>query len=149
MMYMESPKIRDSQRSAVYSWERNNIAHFDVKPVPFNQVQAIIDYVWAQEGLEYPPQAELLPKNATGRAGDATRTKVRFRESTYTWIILHELAHSLTSNIEYESNHHGSLFMGMYIQLLNRFLKIPYDVMRDSAEASGLEVKPDAKPIFI
>ena len=44
----------DRQRSAVYKWERDNIASKDRSVVPFAQIEPIVRYVWEQEGLEYP-----------------------------------------------------------------------------------------------
>jgi hypothetical protein len=142
-------KVRDSQRQKVYDWERSNVAPHDVNYIPLAQVQSIIDYVWAAEGLLYPPRAELLPKQIKKAAGDATRTCVRFRESTNTWIVLHELSHSMTSTVDNVSNQHGALFMGIYIQLLTRYLKLPFGELMESAEAAGLKVKADAKPVFL
>lgn len=56
--------------------------------------------------------------------GDATRLTVRFREdrSTPTWVIIHELAHSLTTDLELGSALHGPDFVGVYMRLLDRFI---------------------------
>lgn len=140
--------FRDRQRSSVYDWERIHVAPKDLNIVPFNSIQLIVNWIWEQEGLKYPPIVEEMPKQKHA-LGDALRTKVRFRETTYTWIILHELSHAMTSTVEDVSNGHGALFMGVYIQLLSRYLKLPFGELANSAEANGLRVKLDAKPVFL
>lgn len=141
----------DSQRLRVYEWENVYVAPHDKTVVPFNHIQNIVDWVWDQEGLLYPPRVEPLPKQNTRNLGDATRTKVRFqtKASIYTWVILHELAHSMTSTVEEDNNGHGSLYMGVYIQLLSRYLKLSYGQLADSAKANGLHIRLDARPVFI
>jgi len=47
--------IRDYQRSACYAWEGRHIHPNDTGTVPFEQAQAIVDYVWTTAGLAHPP----------------------------------------------------------------------------------------------
>lgn len=138
----------DKQRFVVYDWEREFISHRDTTIVPFNQIKTIVDYVWKMEGLNYPPLVERLHKNSK-YGGDATRTKVRFQETTYTWIILHELSHSMATDVLEGSNLHGSLFLGIYMQLLNRYMGIPLGYLYDTATARGLVFKKDVRPVFL
>ena len=135
----------DLQKSKVYSWETENIAPYDTNTVPFCQIESIVKYIWHSEGLSNPPLVEKISKNCK-KAGDATRTIVRFRETTYTWIILHELAHAMASLVTGETNCHGALFMGLYIKMVKRYLNL--DVL-ESAIEKGLRVKEDAIPCFI
>ena len=123
------------------------MAPCDKQVVPFCQIQSIVNYVWKQEGLLFPPMVDKMPKQ-NHNGGDATRTMVRFREQTFTWLILHELAHSMSSTVDNKSNRHGALFMGIYIQLLSRYLVMSFNDLATSAEASGLHVKLDANPVF-
>lgn len=139
---------RDLQKNAVYAWERQNVMPFDRNVVPFEQIESIVKYVWASEKLSFPPLVEKLPSQAR-KGGDGCRTKVRFQGATYTFIILHELAHALTGICTGETNKHGALFMGMYCQLLNRYLNLDFDKLVQSAKEAGLKVKPDAKPVFL
>jgi len=148
MFALTKEKVRDRQRSLVYNWERTYVASHDRNIVHFEFIQNIVNWVWEKEGLKYPPLVKKLSKH-NNHAGSACRTCVRFKEKTYTWIIFHELAHAMTSDIEHRSNHHGALFMGIYIQLLARYLKISYSDLVSSALKSNLRVKLDAKPIFI
>ena len=148
-------KLRDHQRSKVYKWERTHIAPYDHTPVPYENIKAIVDYVWANEGLLYPPCVEPMPKQKHA-LGDATRTTVRFVPTTYSWVILHELSHALSSNIQETeilaeglSNQHGAIFMGIYVNLLSKYLHLDVQELIQSAEAIGLRVNPFAKPVFL
>ena len=138
----------DRQKQRVYDWENINIAPKDRIPVPFEQIKSIVDFVWASEGLDYPPQVVLIPQQ-NKHAGDASRTTIRFKGATQTWIILHEMSHSLSSVCDGRSNQHGALFMGLYCQLLSKYLKMDFNQLIQSAKEFGLRVKPDAKPAFL
>jgi len=140
------PMIRDLQQSAVYAWEQRNIKPHDKSSVPFDQIQSIVNYVWQGEGLQYPPLVEPLPKQVKRHSADALRTVVRFGETTPTWIILHELSHSMTSLHDGYSNHHGALFLGVYIKLAAKYLRLDLETLFASAEAAGLEVSRTAIP---
>ena len=150
-----SQKLRDHQRSKCYAWERIHVEPYDCTPVPFDNIKAIVDYVWENEGLLHPPCVEPMPKQKHA-AGDASRTTVRFESVTRTWIILHELGHSMSSTVgeteifaEGLSNQHGAIFLGIYIQLLGRYLKMDVSALAHSAEAARLKVKLDARPVFL
>lgn len=139
----------DLQRQKVYNWEREFVSPKDTNSLLLDKVQMIVNYVWQNEGLEYPPIVEPLPKRYIKVAGDATRTTVRFKEKTHTWIVLHELAHSMTSTVEGESNQHGALFVGIYVQLLSRYLNMNYGDLVDSIKDRGIKIKLDARPVFL
>ncbi len=142
---VQYPIMKDSQKNRVYAWENFTVAPHDRTDIPFDQIQSIVDYVWAGRGLEYPPQVMPKYKKKT-KTADATRVTVRFGEKTRTWVILHELAHSMTSTVDGRSNYHGALFMGIYLQLLRVYLKLD---LFESAKQAGLHVKPDAIPVFL
>lgn len=138
----------DKQKNRVYAWENAVIAPKDKTEILFAQVEPLVRYIWLAEGLDYPPQVLPMPKKKTKKA-DATRVAVRFGDKTFTWIVVHELAHSLTSLCDGRSNHHGALFMGMYLQLLSRYLKCDFQELVESARDVGLKVKEDARPVFL
>jgi hypothetical protein len=136
----------DRQQQLVYDWENRIVAPLDKTIVSFDNIKQIVNYVWQDEGLEYPPLVERLPPQTRRKCGDATRTKIRFQEATNTWIILHELAHAMSATHDHRSNLHGALFMGLYLRLLQRYLKVD---LIDSVIASGIVVTKDAKPVFV
>ena len=140
--------MNDKQKNRVYAWQQSVVAPHDTILIPFDQIQPIVNYVWAGRGLEYPPQ--VMPQfHKKTKWADANRTTVRFGEKTHTWIVLHELAHSATSLCSGESNFHGSLFMGIYLQLLSQYLKFDFQQLVQSARDAGIQVKEDAVPVFL
>lgn len=116
---------RDSQKSKVYAWENAVIAPLSKGAVPFGQAQAFVDGVWLAHGWLYPPKVSLMPKQATAIMATGCRAEVRIREHTPDWVILHELAHTLTSDHDGRCDMHGAEFVGVYIKLLERVLNIP------------------------
>lgn len=140
-------KIRDSQKQKVYDWENEHVSPLDENWVPFEQAQSIVDYIWKNEGLKFPPKVRPLPSQAR-KEGCANRLYLQLPPKTKTWIIIHELCHSLTSTFDGTSNLHGALFMGLYIQLLSRYLNADYTFLRTTSENAGLKVQPNAKPVF-
>jgi hypothetical protein len=116
----------------------------DRNPISLSGVKPIVSYVWNNEGLKYPPTIEKLTRGKN--LGEGCRYVVRFRDPTYTWIVLHELAHSMTSTINDMSNYHGAFFVGMYMRLLNKYLKIPLDRLIYEANRYRLKYELDVKP---
>ena len=138
----------DKQKNLVYAWENAIVAPKDRTEIPFSQVEPLVGYIWAAEGLEYPPQVLPKPKFKTKDA-DATRIAVRFGAKTFTWIVVHEVSHSLTSLVDGRSNHHGALFMGMYLQLLSKYLHLNYLEISESARDAGIKFKDNVRPVFL
>lgn len=129
-------KLRDYQRQAVYNWENRVVA----LPV----ARAIVAYVWAREGLKNPPKVSELPRQCSVKAGDGRREEVRFPSETKTWIVLHELAHAMAP-----SDLHGPVYVGIYIQLLSRYMNMSVSELAQSAEKAGVEFDLLAKPEFL
>jgi len=116
---------RDSQKQKVYDWENAVIAPLSKRSVPFDQAQAFVDGVWLAHGWLYPPQVSALPKQVKRFGADGCRSQIRLPTHTPEWLILHELAHTLTSDEGGCSDGHGADFVGIYIKLLERVLNIP------------------------
>ena len=53
--------ISDRQRARVYAWEDRVIGPQDPSMVPFPAAQGMVDAIWSEMGLLYPPRAERLP----------------------------------------------------------------------------------------
>ena len=45
----------DAAARLLYAWEDAEVAPRDRSLVPFAQLQALVDHVWAAEGLRFPP----------------------------------------------------------------------------------------------
>jgi hypothetical protein len=139
---------RDHQRARVYAWEEHFIALRDQTSIAFAQAQAMVDAIWADMGLRFPPKVERLPRQARCTVADATRLSIRLPQSFPCWLLLHELAHAMSSTHDGQSDGHGPVFMGLYAQMLVRYLRVPIDVMAQSLAAGDIEADLTAKPIF-
>lgn len=139
---------RDAQRSGVYAWEDRVVAPADPSRLAFAQADGIVRAIWAELGLRYPPRVERLPRQSRCLA-DATRLSLRLGDECPSWCLLHELAHSLSSTHEGHGDGHGPRFMGLYLRLLARYLRLPHVALLESASAAGLVVQADAVPIFL
>ena len=144
--------MRDTQKGKVYKWEKEVCPKYDRSSVSFDEIPAIVNHVWSEMGLEYPPVVLSMPKQNRKALAKGDRNNVLFDEdSSYpTWIILHELAHSMTISREFQKNErHGPNFVGVYMKLLEKFLNIPMIILMGSANLHGVKFNFDAKPVFL
>ncbi len=121
----------------------------DQSLIAFAQTQGMVDAIWRETGLRYPPKVERLPTQATARQADATRLTLRLPKQVPSWILLHELAHAVTSTHDGVSDGHGPLFVGLYVDLLVRYLRLDRTVLRKSLEKAAITINPAAQPIFL
>jgi hypothetical protein len=140
---------RDRQRHRVYAWEEQFIAPRDPSLIEPAQAQGMIDAIWAETGLRFPPKVERLPRQARSTMADASRLSIRLADSSPSWCLLHELAHAMSSTHDGHSDGHGPTFMGLYAQLLIRYLRVPIDTLLQSIEVARIEADMQAKPVFI
>lgn len=140
---------RDGQRARVYAWEDRAIAPLDPSLVPFGAAQGMVDAIWSELGLAWPPRVEALPPQATTRMADASRLAVRLPARVPSWCLLHELAHALTSTHDGRSDGHGPLFVGIYADLLVRYLRLDPAWLLDSLAQAGISVRAGARPSFL
>jgi len=139
--------MKDFQKSKVYRWEREVVAPRALNTVLFEQAQMFVDGVFMAHGLLFPPRAELMPNQATRVFAQANRTVLQIREKTPAWIILHELAHTLTmAHDGPEGDGHGPDFVGMYIKLLDRVLNIPLALTMYTLDKAGIKYNLAIQP---
>lgn len=143
----------DYQQKRVYAWEREAISAHDKSNIPFTQVQSIIDYIWANEGWKYPPKVKLLSgQQKKGAWARGNRHGIWIRpEGLPTWVLLHELAHTLSTSVEIEdvSLGHGKSFVGLYMQLVSKYLKLDLPVLMFLAKKYNVKFDITARPIFL
>ncbi len=108
----------------------------------------MIDAIWSETGLRHPPKVERLPRRATARQADATRLILRLPDQLPSWILLHELAHTMSSSHDGPSDGHGPVFVGLYVDLLVRYLRFERDKLLRSLEAADIIVERDPRPTF-
>jgi hypothetical protein len=109
----------------------------------------MVDAIWAEMGLRFPPKVTPLPRQARSTVADANRLTIRLADACPSWWLLHELAHAMTSTHDGRSDGHGPMFMGLYAQLLTRYLRLPIEALLTSVHAAGIETDHHAAPVFL
>jgi hypothetical protein len=140
---------RDQQRARVYAWEDIEVAPHGADPVPFDRLQPMVDAIWREMGLRFPPAIEPLPRQSRSLRADATRLRLRLPDPVPSWLLLHELAHAMTSTHEGASDGHGPRFMGLYLQLLDRYLRLPLARLAPGLRQAGIAFDTAARPVFL
>jgi hypothetical protein len=136
----------DYQKGKVYAWEAAHIPRND--RILYAQAQSIVNYIWEQEGLQYPPIVEPLDKRTTRWAGKANRLTVYLPEVTCTAVIIHELSHSMTADLDH-SCAHGPWFVGMYTKLLAKYAGFNLLVLLHTLTLSNVDCNINAYPVFL
>ena len=143
--------MKDLQRSRVYAWEDAVVAPRDRSAIPFEQAQMLVTAVWLAQQLLSPPKVEPMPRQARRTWPTGSRTTIRLAQDrpTPTYIILHEVAHALSSTVDGDTDTHGPDFVGLYMGLLDRRLRIPAPLLMFTANQHGLTFNLAAKPRFM
>ena len=140
--------MTDRQRARVYAWEDRVIEPLASSIVLFAAAQGMVDAIWSEMGLLYPPRVERLPGQARCRLADANRLTIRLPPSTPSWCLLHEIAHAMTTTLDGHSDGHGPIFVGIYVKLLARYLRLDSATLCDSLLQAGIRVHGQAVPVF-
>lgn len=141
---------RDFQKSKVYAWERQHVSPRDRSKVPFGALQGMVDAIWADLGLLYPPEVQPMPKTAKRVLATGCRMTLRFPEQTPSWVVLHEIGHALASDIDGNTDHHGPIYVGHYLNLLERYMpQIPQSYLMLTLQQAGIEFVRNPKPLFL
>ena len=146
--------MRDFQRNKIYKWEWATLPQYDRVRIPYDQAQPIVNYIWKQENLKYPPRIKALSDSATkilaGARYDGKKLNVWLKKSRPTrgFIMLHEIAHLIVmKQTGSQIGIHDEQFLGIYMGLLNRHLCIPMMHLMVSANNHELKYDLSAKPI--
>jgi hypothetical protein len=62
---------------------------------------------------------------------------------------LHEIANAMTSMADGQSDGHGPIFMGVYLQLLVRYLRADEAELLQSLAGRGISLIRDARAVFL
>lgn len=143
--------MRDYQRERVYSWEDQYIHSKDKQVVPYDSLQSLVNYIWAEEKLKFPPQIKPIPKQTRRILASATRMEVFVPEQGITTsVLIHELAHSLTNSFDGEiSSKHGPDFVGMYMRMLEKYARIPLPYLMFTAKQANVDFNINARVAFL
>ncbi|MBW8270425.1 SprT-like domain-containing protein [Caldovatus aquaticus] len=139
----------DAAARRLYAWEDAVVAPRDRSLVPFARLQALVDHVWAGEGLRWPPRVRPLPRRARATLARATRLAIEAPPALPSWVLLHELAHAMTSTAEGEGGGHGPDFVGLYLRLLVRYARLPEPLLAATLAERGIAWTRDARPAFL
>lgn len=149
-MMADAPIVaRDRQRQRVYDWEERVVAPHGGTRIAFAQAQGMVDAIWSECGLRYPPRVERLPGQARALLADASRLVIRLPARTPAWCLLHEVAHAMASSHDGATDRHGPRFVGLYVQLLERYMRLPKPMLLASLAACRIAVDPQARPLFL
>jgi len=139
---------RDYQQARVYAWEAEAVEPFGQAPLPYAAAQGMVDAIWAEIGLRWPPKVEPLPRQARRLLGSGSRLALRLPDPVPAYLLLHELAHALSSTADDETDGHGPRFVGLYLRLLTRYLRLPEEALLRSLAAHRIDVAREAAPAF-
>ena len=137
----------DYQKSRVYAWEQTEL--HDLGLVPRERAQDLVNFIWTSEGLVYPPSVIDIHVNTKKWAGWANRCEIALQPMVSTKTIIHEVAHSMCATVDGDSNGHGPWWMGVYMKLLEKHMKIPLSVLMYTADRDGIDFNITAYPIFL
>jgi len=133
----------DAAARRLYAWEDAVVAPRDRSLVPFAQLQSLVDHVWAAEGLRWPPRVRPLPKQARRTVARATRTAIEAPAELPSWVLLHELAHAMTSDVDGSNAGHGPQFVATYVRLLVRYAGVDREMLDTTLGNYGLTATRD------
>jgi hypothetical protein len=125
------------------------VAPSDPTILSFPDAQAVVDAIWSDMGLRYPPAVGRLSPQASATIARADRLSILLADRTPSWCVLHELAHAMTSHADGRSDGHGPLFVGVYVRLIERYLRLDPQMLIDSLRDAGIEIARDARPVFL
>jgi hypothetical protein len=135
---------RDRHAAKLYAWEDKVVAPRDRSLVPFARLQALVDHVWAEEGRRWPPRVRPLPKQARRTVARATRTAIEAPAELPSWVLLHEIAHALTAEVDGNHAGHGPDFVAAYLRLLVRHARLNRAMLEESLAKAGIAWSRDA-----
>ena len=125
------------------------MAPCDPTILSFAEAQAVVDAIWSDMGLRYPPAVAPLSRQASSTIARADRLSILLADRTPSWCVLHELAHAMTSYADGGCDGHGALFMGIYFQLIVRYLRLDPQMLINSLRDAKIEAIRDARPVFV
>ena len=121
----------------------------DRTTIAFATAQAMVDAIWSDMDLRYPPAVERLPRHATATLASANRLSLCLPARTPAWCLLHEIAHAMSTTDDGRSDGHGPVFMGLYVRLLVRYLRLDEAWLLASLQDAGISIERDACPVFL
>ena len=141
--------MADFQRSKCYAWEDIHIHRRAKSKTTFNGAQAAVDFIWQAEGLTHPPKIKAISKRASVTVAHANRMEITISEAgIQTTILLHEIAHSMTTDIVSGNNaQHNGRWVGVFMQLLSKYAGFDLNELMFTAKSAGVDFNFKGKVI--
>ena len=148
------PKVVDSQRLSCYRWEaafHHEMLETTGKHHGFTTIENCAKYVeiiLQKEGVTKIPEIKYTKRGSTSCAWGDWKLKFLVNSDNKVSVdtIIHELAHIIDSsrgrNRMAEAGH-GPKFIGVYIDLLVRYLNVDRDFLERTARQHGLRIDYD------
>lgn len=140
--------MSDYQKTRCYRWENTAMAPLGQALVALENAQAFVDHIWKGEGLEYPPRVVLM-NHSTVVGATGSRTTIQIPPVVKTWILIHEIAHSMSSTFDGASCGHGPTWVGLYIKLACKYMGGDMLALMTSARLAKVDFDISARPVFI
>jgi hypothetical protein len=109
----------------------------------------MVNAIWSDMDLRYPPAVARLSRRATTTVDSATRLSLWLPDRTPAWCLLHEIAHAMSTTVDGRSDGHGPVFMGLYVRMLVRYLRVDEPFLLASLRDAGIGIARDARPVFL
>ena len=109
----------------------------------------MVDAIWLDMDLRYPPAVERLSRRATATIASANRLSLSLPDRTPAWCLLHEIAHAMSTTDDGLSDRHGPVFMGLYVRMLVRYLRFDEVCLLASIREARISIARDARPVFL
>lgn len=130
---------RDVQKQRLYDFEKNVIRPgCDMSAVSKSHVRDLIEHVMTEFGMEHVPWIVSWFEVPNAQCIMSSRGTIHFnipREHRRSPWVLHEIAHSISGTCD-----HGPRFIAAYFVLLDTYLGMDFNALKESAEAKGLKV---------
>jgi hypothetical protein len=121
----------------------------DRTTIAFSAAQAMVDAIWSDMDLRYPPAVERLSRRVTRMIASANRLSLWLPDETPAWCLLHEIAHAMSTMDDGRSDGHGPVFVGLHVRLLARYLRLDEAHLLASLREAGISIARDARPVFL
>ena len=136
----------DYQKSKVYRWENEHIHKHNDPLLTLAEAQDWVDFIWANLGRQHPPVVSVNKRYKTKSTGWRLKLEMMPNMLTHS-ILIHELTHAIYNDgtwdselLQTDSDGHGPLFVGSYVNLLIRFMKFNLTVMQYTLNEAKIDV---------
>lgn len=136
-----SPK-KDPQREEVYAWERKLRCMWYDHGMPMANARNLAGRMCRHYKVPAPKLKFVDEAPWTAAAwGDVLVEVNKSRAKPTALLLAHEVAHVIAHSYGIEEPDHGPIWLGIYMQLLDKFKILPRCMTEPSARTAGLKFK--------